>query len=634
MKSIVIGTAGHIDHGKTALVKAITGIDPSRLSEEKARGITIDLGFAHREVTAPDGSSLQLSFVDVPGHAGFIRNMLAGVGGIDMVLLVISAEEGVKPQTREHLAICSLLGVRRGLAVLTKSDGVTPERLAAVRDEVSMFLKGSFLENGTPWPLPVSAHTGEGLPELIDHMTALASALHPRDADGPVRLPIDRSFSMHGFGTVVTGTLIGGSIALDQKLSIEPGARSARIRSIQMHGRNCDRVVAGSRVALNLAGIDHSQIERGDMIVAPQSLSAVNEIDAEITLLPGADPLKHGSRLTFHAHTSDSPASVLLYGRSELEPGSNALARLKLGQRVVLAPGDCFILRLPSPSEPIAGGVVLDATPLQKQSRSEARHWLESLQEAKDIPEALLLRRVARRQREGLDRAAASNETGMTQAKIGEIFGRCVGKKKIVEIGGSHFVVRDLYEAALARLQTEIDKFHAEAPAQSGIKRADLQSRSGLPPALATAALDELARNSVVSISGDTVSRQGFDAKLNASDHGSLDAIAGMYVKAGLETPTLRDIAASLRIAEREVQRLLVVLLRDKILAKIGNDAYVHRDRLTELRSKLSSIRGQSMDVVQFKQLTGLSRKYAIPWLEYLDRERVTSRVGDVRLVL
>jgi selenocysteine-specific elongation factor len=324
----------------------------------------------------------------------------------------------------------------------------------------------------------------------------------------------------------------------------------------------------------------------------------------------------------------------LLYNRSGLEPGSNALARLKLGHPVVLVPGDRFILRLPSPSETIAGGVVLDATPLRGQSRPEARRWLESLQETGGIPESLLLRRVARRQTEGLDRATASRDTGMTQTRIGEIFGRCVLAKKLAEISGSHFVERVLYDSALTRVETEVARFHASSPAQAGIKRADLRTRTGLPPALFTTALDELVSNKVVRISGDLVAGQGFAVKLTASDHGSLEALASLYAKAGLETPGLRDIASGLRIADREIQRLLAVLVKEKILVKIGNDAYVHRDRLAELRLKLSGVRGQSMDVVQFKQLTGLSRKHAIPWLEYLDRERITRRVGDARLVL
>lgn len=638
MRPIVIGTAGHIDHGKTALVKAITGIDPSRLREEKTRGITIDLGFAHRIVAARDGASLQLSFVDVPGHSAFIRNMLAGVGGIDIVLLVISAEEGVKPQTREHLAICSLLGIRRGIAVLSKADAVSSERLAVVREEVRVFLKGSFLEggleSGPDWPLPTSAQTGDGLGELAERLTALAGQIESRDGAGLVRLPIDRSFSMRGFGTVVTGTLMAGTIEVDQKLRLEPGGRDTRIRSIQVHGQSCDRAPAGSRVALNLAGIDHSSVVRGDTIVAAETLAAVDEIDAEVTLLPDAAPLKHGSRVTFHAYTSDSPAAILLYSQSRMEPGSMALARLKLGRPVVLVPGDRFILRLPSPSETIAGGTVLDAAPLPKQSRLEARRWLASLRDAGESAERRLLCRVTRRQMAGLDLATAVREMGMTPARIREISRRCVVAGKLGESGRAHFFERELYEMALRRIETEVTRYHVSSPEQAGIKRADLQARTSLPSALFNFAVDELTTGKVIGVGGDTISRYGFAARLIAGDPANLDALARIYAKAGLETPALRDVVAELRLAEREVQRLLVVLVKESVLVKIGNNAYVHRDRLAELRRTLAGMRGKSMDVPHFKQITGLSRKHAIPWLEFLDRERITRRVGDARLVL
>jgi selenocysteine-specific elongation factor len=634
MRSIVIGTAGHIDHGKSALVKAITGIEPSRLNEEKRRGITIDLGFAFREVVNPDGSSLRLSFVDVPGHSGFIRNMLAGAAGIDMVLLVISAEEGVKPQTREHLAICTLLGVQRGLAVLTKADTVTPERLAETRDEVSRFLKGSFLESGPAWPLPVSARTGEGIDELIDRIVALAARIDPRDAAGPVCLPIDRSFAMRGFGTVVTGTLLSGAIDLQQKLSLEPGGRSIRVRSIQTHGQNLERAAPGSRVALNLAGIDHLAIARGDTIVTPDTLVAVAEIDAAIALLPDTAPLKHGAQVTFHAHTSDCAASVLLYSRSRLEAGSDALARLKLRHPVVLAPGDRFILRLPSPSETIAGGMVLDAHPLAKQSRQDALRWLKSLRQAEEDPESLLMHRVSRRSEEGLDRSAAIREMAITSSRLDELVHLCILANKLASISDSRLVDRALYDSALRRVQTELARYHADSPAQEGIRRGDLQSRCRLPSALFTSVLDQMSASKTVIVKGDFVSAAGFAVQLSAGDRRLLESIANLYAQAGLEILGLRDVAPALRIDEKELQRLLAVLLRQETLVKIGNDAYVHNARLSELRQKLGRLRGRPIDVIEFKRLTGLSRKHAIPWLEYLDREHITRRVGDARLVL
>jgi len=634
MRSIVIGTAGHIDHGKSALVKAITGIEPSRLDEEKKRGITIDLGFAFREVVNADSSALRLSFVDVPGHSGFIRNMLAGAAGIDMVLLAISAEEGVKPQTKEHLAICTLLGVQRGLAVLTKADAVTPEKLAEVRDQVSRFLKGSFIESGSVWPLPVSARTGEGIDELVAQIAALAARCEPRDAHGLICLPVDRSFAMRGFGTVVTGTLVSGAIELDQKLSIEPGGRSARIRSIQTHGQNLERAVAGSRVALNLAGIDHSAVGRGDTIVAPNTLVAVSEIDGAISLLPDTALLKHGAQVTFHAHTSDCAASVLLYSRSRLEAGSEALARLKLSRPVVLAPGDRFILRLPSPSETIAGGIVLDAHPLAKQSRQDSLRWLKSLQQAAGDSESLLMQRVSRRGEDGLHRSAALREMAMSSSRLDELINRCIFAKKLAPIADSRLVDWALHDSALRRIQAELTGYHAGSPAQEGIRRGDLQSRCRLPGALFAAVLDQMAASKTVIVKADLVSAAGFTAQLNSGDHRLIEAITNVCAQAGLETLGVRGVALAVRTDEKEIQRIFAMLLRQKTLVKVGHDAYVHSARLSELRQKLDRLRGRSIDVVEFKQLTGLSRKHAIPWLEYLDREHITRRVGDERLVL
>jgi len=439
---------------------------------------------------------------------------------------------------------------------------------------------------------------------------------------------------MRGFGTVVTGTLMSGSIETEQKLLIEPGGCGVRIRGIQTHGRNCRRAPAGSRVALNLAGIDHSGIVRGDTIVAPETLAAVDVVDAEITLLPDAAPLKHGSLLTFHAYTSECVASLLLYGQSRLEPGSRAFARLKLRQPVVLAPGDRFILRLPSPSETIGGGIIFDAHPLAKQSRAQALRWLQSLQEANGVSELLLWQRIRRRQWEGLDRAAASRETGMTQIRVDEILDQCVRRKALAQVGKSQFVDRALFDSAGQQVENEIARYHANSPAQDGIRRTDLQSGSGLPAALFGSVLDELVTRKVIKINGDLVSASGFVAQLGANDHYNLDILANRYERAGLETPSLSALAPILRTTEGEAQRLVAILLKEKVLVKIGNDVYVHRNRLAELRLKLSALRGQILDVTQFKRLTGLSRKHAIPWLEYLDRERITRRTGDTRLVL
>ena len=416
VKSLVVGTAGHIDHGKTTLVRALTGVDTDRLPEEKRRGITIDLGFASLDAAAADDSPLRISFVDVPGHKLFIRNMLAGAGCVDAVMLVISAEEGVKPQTEEHLAICSLLGVCRGLTVITKTDAVGPGRLEEVRSEIGSFLSGTFLDPNHAVILPVSAQSGQGLEQVRRELLSLAmSAAAPNPHHLP-RLPLDRAFVMKGFGTVVTGTLLSGEFRVGESLALEPGGRSVRVRGMQTHGRAEEYAHAGSRVALNLAGIEVSEVSRGQTVVAPETLSAVTTIDVEASLLSGSTSLRHRSRVHFHAFTAETPATVSLYGYDSAEPGSHRFMRIRLHKPVVLVPGDRFVLRQSSPAATIGGGRVLDAHPLPNLRKGKCLTWLEAIKGA-SLEEQLRLR-VARRGTTGILVSKLMAETGLTREAL------------------------------------------------------------------------------------------------------------------------------------------------------------------------------------------------------------------------
>jgi len=345
MKPGIVGTAGHIDQGKTALVKALTGIDADRLREEKRRGITIDIGFAHLGLTAPSGEKLRLGFVDVPGHERFIRNMLAGIGGIDIVLLIIAADESIKPQTREHFYICRMLGVRRGITVLTKSDTVDAETLEVVRLEVEDFLRGSFLDPASSPIVPVSALTGAGLENLKRELATAAAEVPARNSLALARLPIDRVFTMKGFGTVVTGTLIAGTIRKEDELEILPGGRKVRVRGLQVHDSPAEESVAGQRTALNIAGATKEELSRGMTLTVPDTLRASSHVDAHLLLLPSAKPLKDGARLHFHSYTMETVAQVRLYGAETLKPGSEQFAQLRLAEPTLLLPGDHFILR-------------------------------------------------------------------------------------------------------------------------------------------------------------------------------------------------------------------------------------------------------------------------------------------------
>ena len=634
-KSVVIGTAGHIDHGKTTLVRVLTGVDPDRLPEEKRRGITIDLGFAALETEAANGDPLRLSFVDVPGHQLFVRNMLAGAGCIDAVLLVISAEEGVKPQTEEHLAICRLLGVSRGLTAVTKSDAVSSIRLRQVCEDVRHFLRGTFLDQkldvNQAQVIPVSARSGQGMDELRRALFSLASQTLDKNPDTLTRLPLDRAFVMNGFGTVVTGTLLSGSLKTQESLTIKPGGASVRIRGIQAHGRTEETAHAGSRVALNLVGMDAAEVRRGETLVTQNTLGSCASIDVEATLLPGSPELKQRMQVRFHAFTSDTLATISLYGDATLEPGSSRLVRLKLSTPVVLLPGDRFVLRQCSPAMTIGGGRVIDAHPLTGLRKAECLTWLKGL---RDVPvEQQLLLRVTRRRVEGLPLRTLSAETGLTTVAIERILGKLFRDNKLYRLP-SDILLMDEWAAAAEAIVTHQMALRVKH-AGAGVQRSELRSQTGLRTEVFDFVLQRLARARQLRVEGGLVLSMDTDSTLPASDRKSLETIAAVYQAAGLAGPSALEVAAKLGMKEPETRRLVTLLLRQKILIRLGSDALcVHHTALDGLRAQLRTLRAQTIDVAQFKQLTGLSRKYAIPLLEHLDQERVTRKQGDHRLVL
>ena len=630
--SLVIGTAGHIDHGKTTLVHALTGVDTDRLPEEKRRGITIDLGFALLETEGESGLPLRLSFVDVPGHHHFIRNMLAGTGGIDAVMLVISAEEGVKPQTKEHLAICGLLGVSAGLTVITKIDRVPSEHLDTMCHSIQQFLSGTFLDADRSPIIPVSSHSGQGLNRLRSELVSLASRVPARNSDALPRLPIDRAFVMKGFGTVVTGTLLAGSFKCGQILAVEPGNRAIRVRGIQIHGHADEVAQGGSRVALNIAGVDASEIHRGQTVLELGALAAVTIVDVEANLLPGAQELKHGCHVQFHAFSAEAPAKVSLYGDEPVESGRTRLMRLKLGRPIVLAPGDRFVLRLYSPATTVAGGRVLDTQPIASLRKSVCLNWLLQLRGA-SIDQQLLLR-VGRRGLHGVRLTALSAETGLIAEAISRIANPLLTAGTLVHIPSDLLLTQENLESARRLVIRSLDQ-RAKGSGGPGVKRSELRSHAKLSPELFDYILEKLGRECRLRIQQEWVFPFDSGGQPSERDSQLLLVIAESFEAAGLAPPSSNEVADKLAIDLREMRRLMTLLLRDKTLVKLGNDElYMHQLVLERLRSSVAGLRGRTIDVSQFKQLTGLSRKYAIPLLEYLDRERVTRKIGEHRLVL
>jgi selenocysteine-specific elongation factor len=628
-RSVVIATAGHIDHGKTTLVRALTGIDTDRLPEEKRRGITIDLGFASMEMQSPDSTRLRLSFVDVPGHSLFARNMLAGAGCAQAVMLVIAADEGIKPQTIEHLAICELLGITHGVIALTKADAVSADHLDDVRQSIRAFLKGAFLEKDNAPIVPVSAKTGDGLAALRAELIKVALRVELSKSDGLVRLPLDRSFVMKGFGTVVTGTLLSGTIHEGETLALEPSVRTVRVRGLQTHGQAVSSAHPGSRVAVNLSGIDASEVHRGQTLVLPDTLSPVDTIDVEIAFLPDAPPLKHRARVHFHAFTSEAMGTVSLYGYESAQPGSAGLARLNLAGPVILVPGDRFVLRQPAPVATIGGGRVLDAHPEPRLRKAQALAWLEQLRTA-SLPQQLVLR-VRRRSTAGLRIDALARETGLTFDAVRR---HVISESEIVVLPGDLFLSRDAFHSAADLVVTLLQRASKHSQ-KSRLKRSELRSQTELDAPVFEFVLSALVHERKVLLEDESVVLAGHSGPSSPAHDERLAAVSRAYEEAGLASPSVPELAQRFHVADAEMRRLIVLLQRQRTIVRMGSDdLFVHANALRKLSAQMTDLRGRLIDVAGFKQLTGLSRKYAIPLLEYLDRERITRKQGDQRLVL
>jgi selenocysteine-specific elongation factor len=632
MKSVIVGTAGHIDHGKTALVRALTGIDTDRLEEEKRRGITIELGFAHMELDGPQGP-VRLGFVDVPGHERFVRNMLAGVGGIDLVLFVISAEDSVQPQTREHFDICRLLRVPRGITVLTKSDLVDQETLQVVRMEVEEFVRGSFLDTSRSPIVEVSARTGEGLEKLKQELARVASEVVQKDADAAFRLPVDRVFTMKGFGTVVTGTMISGEVRKEQEVELLPLGKTARVRGLQVHGAATEIAIAGQRTAINLAGLPQEELERGMMLAQPGLLLPTRRLDVQLSLLDGVRPLKKRTRVRLHLFTTETLASVTLYGGEELQPGETAWAQLRTVSPVACAPGDRFIVRQLSPVTTVGGGVIVDVNPMRRMKPEPRSAMLEQLSTGDDLCRLRVL--VARREQRGLRVQQAIHETGWTIERLNKTRQQAALKADIVSFKDV-LIAMPALKLIEQQLLATVEKFHAANALTPGISKQELLEKSELDRELFVGALDLLIAKKKLAITAEYVHLAGRSVQMKDEEAESKKQIEQAFATAGLKVPALKEVLAGLKIDLPRAQKIVTLLLRDKVLVKVSDDLVFHQKSLQELKRQVSELKSGSpkIDISRFKDFVGVSRKYAIPLLEYLDREHVTRRAGDERIIL
>lgn len=627
-KRVIVGTAGHIDHGKTALVYALTGTDTDRLPEEKQRGITIDLGFADMRLPQGDGW-LSVSLIDVPGHHAFVRNMLAGTGGIDLVVLVVAADEGVKPQTEEHLAICRLLGIQHGLVAITKVDAASAEQLEAAKRGVKALVARTFLEDAPV--VAVSALRGDGIAELKRSLAAVAGQVAARGQERVPRIPLDRAFTVRGFGTVVTGTLQVGSIRAGDMLQQVPGERVLRVRGLQVHGRAVKEAEAPCRVALNLADVEVAQIRRGETLIPPGMLAPTRTVDVEFEMVAGAQPLKHGQRVRVHAFTADALARVLLFSRDAAAGEGIGVARLRLAKPLLVVPGDRMILRQCSPASTIAGARVLDSAVPARVRKAAAVQWLNSLRDANEVEQVRL--RVARRGREGISLAALVLETGFTAEAVSARAHRLVADGRLVACPGhsstpKHWISAETLEQCVGEAERELGK-------EGSLSRTDLCSRTGLNGEVFTALLHRLLGSGRYEIAGDLVRAAGRGDALPERVRKQLQAVEAVYERAGLAWPNMQDVSALSGATPPEMRQAITLLLREKKLVRMGaDDAFAHRSALDKLYVEMRRHHGQSLDVARFKTMTGLTRKHAIPLLEHLDQARITRKNGDVRVIL
>jgi selenocysteine-specific elongation factor len=635
--SIIIGTAGHIDHGKSSLVQALTGKDPDRLPEEKRRGITIDLGFADLDL-----GDVRVGFVDVPGHERFVKNMLAGVHGIDAVALVIAADEGVMPQTREHFDICRLLNVRRGLVVITKTDLVEEELLTLVRAEAEELVAGSFLE-GAP-TVSVSARTGAGLEELRSAIRRIASETPARSSDSVTRLPVDRAFTMKGFGAVVTGTLISGEIAEADELELLPAGLRVRARGVQVHGSSVRVAQSGQRTAVNLAGVDVASIERGMVLAETGRLRPVQIIDVQLQMLRSAPrAIRTRSRVRVHIGSAEVLGRVrVLSSNGEIPPGEIAFAQLRLESPVVALHEERFVVRSYSPSETIAGGLVLDPFAAKHRGRDLAK-TNERLQKLMKPERPVRLAAFVESSGDnGLRLADLAARTGWNDAVLSEVAMKAKQEGAIIDADGV-FIASDNFERLSQSALEDVRAHHKREPLSRGLARETLRERhfAHAPPEVFRSVIAHLESGGMLATDKDLVRASEHSVELSPADTQLRERFSAFYEKAGLEAPSLEQaftdagVASSARVHGRKILQLLI----DKgTLVRVQGDMFIHQKALDHLQSLLRKFALEHeperlIDVGTFKDLAGVSRKYAIPLLEYLDREHMTRRAGDKRII-
>jgi len=631
MKQIVLGTAGHIDHGKTSLIKALTGIDTDRLKEEKARGITIELGFAHLEL--PGGQLLGI--VDVPGHEKFVKNMVAGATGIDIVALVIAADEGVMPQTREHLEICELLKIKHGLVVLTKIDMVDPDWLDLVREDVSEYLSDSFLADAPM--VEVSSATGEGLEELIQTLGRLVEQIPERDTGHLFRLPIDRVFTMKGFGTVITGTSISGRIRTGDEVSLYPQGIPSRIRGLHVHNKEVTEAGAGLRTAINLQGIEKMMLSRGNIIATKDSLRPTYMVDVILNHLHSAPrKLKNRAKVRFHAGTAEIISTLILLDRDELNPGETCFAQIRLDAPTAVLKGDRYVLRSYSPVQTIGGGEILNPLPGKNKRFSETTlSQLRVLHKGGEKESVELFVALGRFQ--GVEESRLSFLANMSRKKLADPLNALKSQKRIIQFDKDPALLihGDFLQKARDEVMETIETYHRNFPLKTGLLKEELRSRTAgaKNPKLFNYLIQQLSQEGEIVQEKEVVRLKTHRVTLAQDQKETRRKLEAIYDKSGLQPPYFKELKNE--FPGNTASEVLDVMVKEGRLLKVKEDLYFDRNAVNALEQELTAFLKTHGEITtpQFKEMTGTSRKYTIPLIEYFDLKQITVRVGDSRVL-
>jgi selenocysteine-specific elongation factor len=632
MKHVILGTAGHIDHGKTALVKALTGVDTDRLKEEKERGITIELGFTFLDLP----SGIRLGIIDVPGHERFVRHMVAGVWGIDLVALIIAADEGVMPQTKEHLDICKLLKVKKGLIVLTKIDLVERELLELVREEVTDIAKDTFLKDAPI--LAVSSLTGEGIPQLISTLDHLSNEVKERSSDGLFRLPIDRIFVMKGFGTVVTGTIVSGKLSLGETVEILPSGLEGKVRNLQVYNQPVEEARAGERAAVNLQGIETSAIERGDVLVHPKTLTPTSLLDVYLEYLSIAPrPLKHRTQQRFHMGTSSTTASIFLLDREELAPGEAGFAQLRLEQSVVSFPQDRFVIRGSGAIQTLGGGVVLDTHPIKHRRYSPP--VINDLILLKDGSiEQAINQYILRSGMAGISFGDLLNRVAVPPNEIQTILKKMIERGDILLVDPEKLKVIEIsqYQRLREMILIQLREFHQRFPMRTGLAKEEVRTKLPveLDMKLFQILINGLIQSKEVVLERDKLKLHGHQIS-SADEKGLVKRVEEAVLRGKLQPPSPKELSEEWSEEQERVVAVFEHLAHEGVLVKIKSGMYFHRIPFENLKGELIKFLKSHKEITtsQFKELTGASRKYVIPLIEYFDQMKLTLRLGEKRIL-